>query len=330
MDKPRISVAMAAYNGAPFIAEQLRSILNQTLIPDEIVICDDSGDDSTKNAVAPFIADTPAKIRYFRNEPRLGVSANFEKAISLTTGDIIFLADQDDVWQPEKVEILAGLIAATPSPCGSFSNSRIVDESLTATGATQWGSRGFNSPEVEKYFQCKTATDRLRFFLPRVPTAGHNMAFSAALKKIILPFPDLRECHDTWIALVIAAAAEWRISAQELTLFRQHGNNTSGAGHAVGPFGQWRQAKASIANDSFSWYVKLYDALTARLQEQGRVCDPEILQLLNDRREHSAARAAMNCGMRQRLPLVLKEIRNRRYFRYGRGWKNVIQDLMMR
>ena len=96
------SVALAAFRGGEFLAAQLDSILNQSLPPDEIILSDDSPDEATRQAVAPQLAAHP-EIRYVRNPVPLGPDRNFEQAISMTTGDLIFLADQDDVWKPEKI-----------------------------------------------------------------------------------------------------------------------------------------------------------------------------------------------------------------------------------
>ena len=75
----KISVAIAAYKGEKFIGEQIASLLEQTLLPDEIVITDDSPDELTEKAVKKF---SDPRIRYFRNDKQLGVNRNFERAIS--------------------------------------------------------------------------------------------------------------------------------------------------------------------------------------------------------------------------------------------------------
>ena len=95
-----ISVAIAAYRGEKFIGEELQSISDQQIVPDEVVICDDSPDDLTEKEVRKF--EKILNIRYFRNPVQLGVAANFNKALALCSGDIVFLADQDDVWYPYK------------------------------------------------------------------------------------------------------------------------------------------------------------------------------------------------------------------------------------
>ncbi len=320
--KHKISVAMAVFEDERFIGQQLDSILCQSLLPDEIIICDDSRNDKTYKAIEKTIKRYSKIIKYFKNETRLGVSKNFEKAISLSGGDIIFLSDQDDVWQSEKIQSLASLIMNSLFPIGTFCNSTIVDENLNPSGSSNWDNRRFSAD----IFLHADKMEKLAIFAQIVPVAGHNMAFDAKLKDIILPFPDLPECHDTWIGLVIAAASEWFLIDVELTMFRQHQCNVS----KVGKSNQLKQAIDSIKNNTFAWNVTLYDELIKRLINNSVSLQPQILALLKDRRNHSATRAKMNCNIFKRLPLVCKEIKNKRYFKYGRGWKNIIQDLVLR
>jgi len=320
--KYKISVAMAAFEGARFIAQQLKSILSQSLIPDEIIICDDSRNDKTYKAIENIIEQHSKMIKYCRNETQLGVSKNFEKAISLSSGDVIFLSDQDDVWRQDKIAQLASLVNASPNCGGAFCNSELVNDNLEPLNVTHLDLRGFGTREI---LSCPTG-GMMGFFLKRVPAAGHNMAFKAELKDLILPFPDLKECHDTWIGLVIAATNRWAFTSDTLTQFRQHNNNVSQADRS----GQLKAALESIKNDISAWNMTLYSELIKRLSQSSYSIDPKVLELLKDRRDHSAARAEMNCNIFKRLPLVFKEIKNKRYFKYGRGWKNVIQDLILR
>ena len=100
-----ISIAMTTYNGAQFVQAQLRSILEQTRQPDEIIICDDGSRDDTVNIIRHVMETSGTdRIRLVENEENLGYIRNFYKAISLTKGDYIFLADQDDIWHREKLE----------------------------------------------------------------------------------------------------------------------------------------------------------------------------------------------------------------------------------
>lgn len=77
--------------------EQLDSILNQRVLPDEVIICDDQSSDNTWNILDKFKNQGKFKVDLIKNDTNLGSTQNFAKAISLCSGDIIFLADQDDV-----------------------------------------------------------------------------------------------------------------------------------------------------------------------------------------------------------------------------------------
>lgn len=99
-----ISVAIASFNGEKFIAEQIKSILDQSQRVDEIIISDDCSSDRTVEIINEIIISNPdRKIKLLCNEKNNGYIVNFRKAISNTSGDYIFLADQDDVWVHDKV-----------------------------------------------------------------------------------------------------------------------------------------------------------------------------------------------------------------------------------
>ena len=97
-----ISVAMATYNGARFLQQQLDSLYSQKRIPDEIIVCDDCSTDNTVNILEEY--NKRYGLEYYVNDTKLGVNGNFFKAISLCHGDYISICDQDDIWLPEKIE----------------------------------------------------------------------------------------------------------------------------------------------------------------------------------------------------------------------------------
>ena len=99
-----VAVVIATYNGAEFIVEQLDSVLNQTLRPDEIVICDDSSTDNTWKIIEGYSHRYPDIFKVFRNEARKGPHKNFKTAFQYTAADLIAPCDQDDIWFPEKLE----------------------------------------------------------------------------------------------------------------------------------------------------------------------------------------------------------------------------------
>lgn len=86
----KISVALCTYNGEKFIHQQIDSILNQSLKVDEIVVCDDGSTDETQNILAKYQNKYPSIFKIHINEKNLRSVKNFEKAISLCSGEIIF------------------------------------------------------------------------------------------------------------------------------------------------------------------------------------------------------------------------------------------------
>jgi len=115
----KLSVALCTYNGEKFIEQQINSILNQSISIDEIVICDDQSTDKTVEILKKLQSEHKA-IVVIENEINLRSTKNFEKAISLCTGDFIFLSDQDDVWNAQKVEKTLAIFKENPTAEGVF------------------------------------------------------------------------------------------------------------------------------------------------------------------------------------------------------------------
>lgn len=116
MDKVKISVVIASYNGAEFLIEQLDSIRNQTMPPDELIICDDrSKDDTVKVAEKYIIENNLVKSwRIIVNEHNMGYADNFDNAAKQASGELIFFSDQDDVWNPDKIELMTKIMDEHP------------------------------------------------------------------------------------------------------------------------------------------------------------------------------------------------------------------------
>lgn len=104
----KVSIAVTTYNGSPFIAEQLKSILYQSRQPDEVIICDDRSSDDTVEKVNQFILEHSLSDTWVchRNKENLGYVENFLSCAQKCTGDIILFCDQDDVWVRDKIETI--------------------------------------------------------------------------------------------------------------------------------------------------------------------------------------------------------------------------------
>ena len=326
--KSAVSVAMAVYNGEISLPEQLDSILSQSVPVREIVAVDDASTDASLKILQKYQRRYPDVVKIIPKSQNSGCTATFEEAIDSCSGEFIFLADQDDVWQADKVLKMLDAFHRDPVSEGVFSDSLIVDHNLKSLKRTHLQNRGFTVRQLQSAANRRAENSQLAQFLLRVPPAGHDMAFRSSMKKYLLPFPELPNCHDTWIGLVIAAVSSWAFVPESLTLFRQHGKNASGSGAAnSGLAAQLRAARKSIADNTFLWYVELFDRLIDRI---GADCTVNVLAGLVERKAHSQARADMNCPLKQRMPLILNEIRNGNYKRFGRGFKSVIQDIFLR
>ena len=159
---------MATCEGARFIDDQLESIAAQERPPDELIVCDDASEDDTFARVEAFAARAPFEVRAVRNPDRLGITGNFERAIESCTGDIIFLADQDDIWHPEKIETLAGVLIEHPATGAVFCDGEVVDANGKPLGYSLWSSLGFDANE-QRAVREGLATD---VFLGHVVAAG--------------------------------------------------------------------------------------------------------------------------------------------------------------
>lgn len=116
MEKQKISVVIASYNGAAFLTDQLESIRKQTLPPDELIICDDRSKDDTVKVAEEYIAghNLDKNWHVFVNEHNKGYADNFDHAANQANGELIFFSDQDDVWNPEKIEIMTKIMYEHP------------------------------------------------------------------------------------------------------------------------------------------------------------------------------------------------------------------------
>ncbi len=219
----KVSVAMAAYNGAAHIAEQLESILNQTRRPDEIIICDDASKDDTTEVASAILKEDGISYCIIKHAENGGVLRGFTDATSACTGDVIFFCDQDDFWQPEKVESVMKVFEENPDCDLVFADASLTDDKLNKTGHTLWESIDF-SPAGDINNE-KLVTEMLR----RNIFTGMSMAVKKELlERTNLSCPDM--LHDEAIGWEALRSAKVLPLNRELVLYRQHAGNAVGAG----------------------------------------------------------------------------------------------------
>lgn len=220
----KVSVALCTYNGEKFIEEQLNSILNQTIKPDEIVLCDDISKDRTIEIARRVLDNSGVDYKIIVNETNQGVVKNFSNAISNCTGDIVFTSDQDDVWMTDKVEKMISYFKEHPNCKLLFSNSWVTDGSLNPI-TDLWTSIKF-TPDKQKFIFNK---EPYKLLFAANYVTGAVMAVDREFAVKSLPVPEVKNClHDAWFALVAPVYGEIGCIDEKLINYRQHGNNVAG------------------------------------------------------------------------------------------------------
>lgn len=214
---------MATYNGAKYIREQIDSILSQTIQDFELVVCDDCSTDTTIEILEAY-QHRDKRIVAYRNESNLGFKKNFEKAISLCKGEYIALSDQDDIWEPNHLELLLNAIGNNVLACG---NAIIVDEKGNNLGIT------LREQETLDYIPPDNLKKAISILLYRNPYQGASMLMKRDILRYILPFPEGGKFHDTWIALVSCFCGGLVYVDNILLKYRRTDNNVTAHGAKI-------------------------------------------------------------------------------------------------
>jgi glycosyltransferase involved in cell wall biosynthesis len=327
----KISVAICTYNGAEFLPAQWESILAQSRQPDEIVICDDGSTDETHAQLQQFVAESPIPVQFRINERNLGSVKNFEQAITLCTGEVIVLSDQDDVWRGDKLQLIEQAFGNTTSAGLVFSDAEIVDEQLTPLNRSMWDEVGFDSHK-RKLVSLGRA---LEVLITGWTVTGATMAFRSGFMKLSLPVPDgIAMIHDGWIALTIAAVADVVMIEEPLIKYRQHGRQQIGA-----PMRAKARAQESGRMHSFETAFhrrnsstdlhKILLTLAERLLKHGSSYDTRnALSFVGNYANHLNVRANLPQNRLTRLSRILRELLTRRYHEYANGFKSAAKDLV--
>jgi len=326
----KISVAMCTYNGAAFLPAQLQSIMAQTRPPDEIVICDDGSSDNTRALLEQFKEQSSIPITLHFNEQNLGSVKNFEQAITLCTGDVIALSDQDDVWRTDKLALFENVLNKAPSAGMVFSDASIVDEDLKPLNRRMWDEVGF---DARKRNLVRTGR-ALEVLITGWTVTGATMAFRSRFVKLSLPIPDgIAMIHDGWIALTIAAVADVVALDDPLIQYRQHAQQQIGAptrkDQAPELRGMQAVETAFRRRNSSTDLHKILETLEARLLAHSNEFDTrKALSFVSEYAFHLNVRANLPQRRLNRVPSILRELLSLRYHEYGNGFKSAAKDLI--
>lgn len=242
----KISVVMTTYNGEKFLLEQLEAIKNQSLLPNEVLIFDDCSTDSTLNQLVSYISKNRLDWKVIKNDYNLGWQKNFMQGITKATGDLVFLADQDDIWHPDKVKIMSNIMNSNKKINVLVSEFKLVDQEFH-----------FDADyEIDEYFNSKIHSISKIKLKPKT----HNISYPGCTFCLRKTFFDLISPawsegypHDALIYLAGWMSKSIYVVESELHYFRRHDTSAS----LKGPDFNVSSRLARLRRTQYA-YIKIY------------------------------------------------------------------------
>ncbi|MEI8365031.1 MAG: glycosyltransferase family 2 protein [Parachlamydiaceae bacterium] len=262
-----VDVVMATYNGAPFVAQQIESILSQDYPAVRLIIRDDSSTDGTLAILEGFARNYPERIIILPSDTgRLGIRGNFSLLMAHARADYVMLADQDDVWHQTKItKTLAGMklleqryplsqettvvddkvkryfessnvASRLNPPLLVHTDLTVVDQHLQVIAPSFWRHTRINAAR----------TNTLNRLLVQPVVTGCTVMMNRSLLNLVLPIPEICVMHDSWIALVAAAFGHVEALPDQTVFYRQHGKNAIGAKKFYS-FAYWREGMKKLS-----------------------------------------------------------------------------------
>ncbi|MCI5620568.1 MAG: glycosyltransferase [Lachnospiraceae bacterium] len=214
--KLMISVAVVTYNGEKYLRPQLDSILSQLDSGDQVVVSDDGSKDSTREILKDY-AGRDARVQLV-DGPGQGVIANVECALKNCRGDYIFLADQDDVWAEDKVQVVMETFQSTGAML-VMHDARVVDQDC----------KKVLMPSFFSYRHSKKGAVKN---IIKNSYMGCCMAFRRQVLEQVIPIPRDIQMHDQWIGVKCDLKYHRTVLLAETLLdYRRHEDNVSDFGH---------------------------------------------------------------------------------------------------
>ena len=311
----KVSVAMATYNGARFLPEQLDSIIFQDYSIGEIVICDDLSSDDTKSILEKYVTEYPNLIRVFYNSENLGYIRNFEKAVSLCTGEYIALSDQDDIWDSDKISSLVGNIGEHDL---IHSDARLIDsqKKIISDSFSRYSQKRHNARDFVDLSNINSVTGCTLLF--RSNLLAQNKQFPTCLP------------HDHWLALLACNRNGIVTYDRALISYRQHEANTLGAGESSGEDSILLSIQRKIANRSRKTDVILKRCM--RRREYYRTLSNEYGSLFSEKNRRNLLNFYRYYDsyftQKIRIRAFLFHIRHLGTFSNGKNWLQALYSLM--
>jgi glycosyltransferase involved in cell wall biosynthesis len=318
-------VALCTFNGERFIEEQLRSILSQSLLPNQIVVSDDGSTDRTleivRRVLTPeVLAEAGVSLTILQRKNPIGVTRNFESAITACSGKFISLCDQDDVWRPNRLARLrAGF--SSDDVLLVHSDARMVDAAGRPLGHSLFASLGARRREITR----EQGPMAFEVLVRRNLVTGATAMVRRQLVEAARPFP-VSWVHDHWLAVVASLAGRIVVDEGQLIDYRQHGGNQIGATKLTATV-----AVDLLAQSRQSRHVERVERI-AELNRRlvgGEISATDTQRaFVAGKLSHEQMRLAMPRGRIARWPTVAREFATGRYHRFSRGLIDVVRDAL--
>lgn len=320
---------MAAYNGGRFIRAQLDSFVDQTLQPQEVVVCDDGSTDDTAEIVADFARTAPFAVRFERNSERMGYSRNFERAILLCRGDIVFLSDQDDKWFKNKISTVAQRFSEDPHIQVIVNDQEMAGADLAPAGVTKLQNlRNIGKDSRSLIEGCCTAvrSSWARLALP-LPRDNPDWIDSDLLS------------YDRWLNELASFLGVRSVVDEPLQLFRRHGANATNwiasEPRPVGNADLFATRVALVPVEDWQKRLGLLDAYVRWIQTNEQLlrrigigdCARALREIRHEQQSVDARIALTALSLHRRVPRIVALL-SRGGYKYFHGWKSAARDLV--
>lgn len=321
-----VSVALCTYNGAEFIDQQLRGIAAQTLLPAEIVISDDASNDDTLKVVKSelkiltkeFPEFSKVDVKVLENKSSLGVTKNFEQAMTSTNGSIIVLCDQDDLWLPNKIQRMVKELK-NPEIAFVFGDAELIDEDNKPLGHSLFDALALKPSEKEAI----VGKDPVQVLIKRNIITGATSAVRRSVFDMAVPFPD-GWVHDEWLAMVAAMTGKHFAVTEPLIGYRQHSQNQIGVKKNTTAT---RMGRLSMnGRERNARLLRRAEQLNARVTELGAT--QKNIHRSATAVKFQRARNKFATSRLLRFPQVVALVFTGRYFSVSNGARDVLRDIV--
>lgn len=319
------SVVLCTYNGERYLRPQLDSLLAQSRLPDEILLCDDGSADGSVGLLEAFARrchEVGVAVSSFQAKDTLGVVGNFSEGLRQAMGEVIFLCDQDDVWHADKLESMMESFELDPALLLLGSDARLVGDTGCPLGASAFEVIGLGGDELRDVHRGKAFDVLMR----RSMIIGATAAVRRSAIIHVLPVGG-GWLHDEWLACVLSAIGRVDVMERPLIDYRQHATNQVGMRkRAWGT--RWSELFLS-ASGLLQVEISRLNALASHFRQLKTEIPSECLTKLADKQRHLRERLRLRHRSRfLRLPGVLKEFARGGYTRFGGGIRTAMKDLL--